>query len=271
MTQQSRRSHIVPQFYLRRFAEAERLTAIEIATGRILEQQHVRNVAVETDAYRSDGLVVEPGIDVEQEIAALENRFATALRDFIGQFPPSRELRNAVSDFVLFQLTRDPAKRMQYGDDRQGDWLLALGVLMNDPDDPARRGVLEENGLLEFREDARAAINERCWLLYEVPARGTAEFITSDSPVHLAGGVPDQRGLIDNADVYQLFLPLDRRHLLIMEQGSPQDDRAVKATVRDVLELNRKTVQSAIRFAYAHPGVNGRWLKSSVQPLPATT
>ena len=65
MTQQSRRNHIVPQFYLRRFAEAERLTAIEIATGRILEQQHVRNVAVETDAYRSDGLVVEPGIDVE--------------------------------------------------------------------------------------------------------------------------------------------------------------------------------------------------------------
>ena len=129
--------------------------------------------------------------------------------------------------------------------------------------------MLEESEWLEFREEARAAISERRWLLYEAQTGGTAEFITSDSPVHLAGGVPDQRGLIDNADVYQLFLPLDRRHLLIMEQGSPDDDRAVKATVRQVLELNQKTVQSAVRFVYAHPCANRRWLVSSVS-RPAT-
>ena len=132
--------------------------------------------------------------------------------------------------------------------------------------------MLEESEWLEFREEARAAISERRWLLYEAQAGGTAEFITCDYPVHLAGGVPDHRGLIANADVYQLFLPLDRRHLLIMEQGSPQDDDTVKTSVSRVLELNRKTVRSATRFAYAHPSVNQGWLMSSVQqPAPGTT
>ena len=142
---------------------------------------------------------------------------------------------------------------------------MALGLLMNDRGDPPRRCMLEDSGLLEFREDVRADIDERCWLLYEAPAGGTAEFITSDSPVHLAGGVPDERGLIRHADVHQLFLPLDHRHMLIMEQGSPADDRRVEASVSQVLELNRKIVLSARRFAYAHPEANRHWLRSSVR------
>ena len=268
MTQQPRRHHIVPQLYLRRFARKERLVAIEVATRRILENQHIRNVAFESDAYRPDGLLVDCGINVEGEIAELESRLAVALREFPNEFPPSRELRMAVSDIVLFQLVRSPRKRTQYGSDRWGQWLLSLGLLLNDPEDPARRSGLRDSDWLDVRENARSAISERRWLLYEAPADGTAEFVSCDSPVYLAGGRPDQRGLIRHSDVHQFFLPLDRYHMLIMEQGSPDEDRRVTATVDEVVELNLMTARAAVRFAYAHPGVNRRWLMSSV-PRPA--
>ena len=275
--QPAKRHHIVPKLYLRRFADEERITAIEIETGLILENQDITNVAFEKHANRPEGVLVDRGVDAECQISAVESGFAEALRDFPDKFPPSSELRKTVSDFVLFQIVRDPKKLAQYDDGEEEGTslkdhrLVALGLLLNDPNDPARRRVLEDSGLLEFREDVQADINERCWLLYEAPAGGTAEFITSDSPVHLAGGVPDEGGLIRHADVHQLLLPLDRRHLLIMEQGSPADDRRVKAGVSQVLELNRKIVQSARRFAYAHPTVNRRWLQSSVRRQPSVS
>ena len=111
MTQQPRRHHIVPQLYLRRFARKERLVAIEVATRRILENQHIRNVAFESDAYRPDGLLVDCGINVEGEIAELESRLAVALREFPNEFPPSRELRMALTAARTSNFGAMPASR----------------------------------------------------------------------------------------------------------------------------------------------------------------
>ena len=76
---------------------------------------------------------------------------------------------------------------------------------------------------------------------------------------------------MQHADVHQLFLPLDRHHLLILERGSPGDDRKFPASDSQVLELNRMTAHAARRFAYAHPAINRGWLKSSVYPVAAVT
>ena len=264
MQQQSRDHHIVPQLYLRRFASGERIVAIEIKTGRILENQNIKEVAFEKHANRPAGVLLDPGIDVEGEISVVEGRLAKTLRDFPSQFPPTDDTRNAVSDLILLQIVRDPRKRRQY-EDRAADpsslkdhQLAALLELSTDPAGPL---ILDPSERLEVRR----AVSERRWLLYEAPTGGTAEFITSDSPVHLAGGVPDERGPIRHADVHQLFLPLDRRHMLIMEQGSSASDRRIRASVSQIQQLNQKTLQSARRFAYAHPGINRGWLESSVR------
>lgn len=272
---QSRKHHFVPQFYLRRFAHEGRLTAVEIKSGRILEGQGTGAVAFETDANRPDGVLLDRGFDVEGELASLESRLANALRDFPNRFPPAGDTRDAISDFILLQIVRDPRKLRQHEDleEEVGSLknlqLMALGVLMNNPDDPVRRRGLQESGLLEFREEVRADVSERCWHLYEAPAGGMAEFITSDSPVYLVDG--KQRGLVQHADVHQMFLPLDRHHLLILERGSPEDDRKFAASDQQVLELNRMTAHAARRFAYAHPAINRGWLKSSVYPVAAVT
>ena len=121
-------------------------------------------------------MLIDRGVDAEAQISAAESGFAEALRDFPDKFPPSGEVRKTVSDFVLFQIVRDPKKLAQYDDgEKEGTALkdhrlVALGLLMNDPGDPPRRCMLEDSGLLEFREDVRADIDERCWLLYEAPA-----------------------------------------------------------------------------------------------------
>ena len=263
--QQSRDHHIVPQFYLRRFAAEGRIVAIEIKTGRMLENQNIEEVAFEKHGNRPAGVLIDQRMDVESEIAIAESRFARALREFPHPFPSSREIRETVSDFILFQIVRDPRKREQYeGRSLKDHQLLALGLLMNDPNNPEQRRLLDESGLLEPREEVRADVSERSWHLYETRAGGTAEFITSDSPVYLADW--EQHGLRQHADVHQMFLPLDRYHLLMLERGSPEDDRVVEASVSQVLELNRRTAHAARRFAYAHPAINRRWLRSSVQP-----
>ena len=267
MRRQSRNHHIVPQLYLRRFASGERIVAIEIKTGRILENQNIEEVAFEKHANRPAGVLLDPGIDVEGEISVEEGRLAKTLRDFPSHFPPTDHIRDAVSDFILLQIVRDPRKRTQYENTAEepgsikDHQLAALLELTTDPESPL---ILEP----AERQQLREAISERCWHLYEALPRGMAEFITSDSPVYLVDW--KQHGVMQHADVHQLFLPLDRHHLLILERGSPGDDRKFPASDSQVLELNRMTAHAARRFAYAHPDINRCWLKSSVYPIAAS-
>ena len=249
--QHSRRHHIVPKFYLRRFAKDDRLIAVDVKTRKTLTNVRVDQVAIVRDAYRPDGTVVPDHFDIENEISELERHFARALRQLGGSFPPDPRTRALVADFVVFQLIRRPEKRTVDGEDRWGDWLLMLGLLLNDPDDPGRRKMLADSELLEEREILRAAINERRWVLFEVPEAGTNEFITSDAPVYLTSENGADRST--HADADTVYLPLDRRHVLAMRRDATIDEERIAASTKYVTYLNQMTARNAIRFVYAHP------------------
>ena len=249
--QRSRRHHVVPAFYLRRFAKDGRLNAINVKTRQTLANQRVERLAFVKDAYRPDGIVVPDHFDIEKEIAELEGDFARALRQLGESFPPDPGTRALVADFVVFQLIRRPEKRTVEGEDRWGDWLLTLGLLMNDPDDPERREMLADSELLEERETLRAAISERRWVLFEVPAAGTKEFVTCDAPVYLANEGGEDESTHAEADT--VYLPLDRWHVLAMRREATTDERRIAASAKHVTSLNQMTARSAIRFVYAHP------------------
>ena len=247
----SRRNHVVPKSYLRRFAKDDRVNTVNVKTRKTLANVHVAQVAVVRDAYRPDGIVVPVHFDIEGEIAELERDFAHALRQLGESFPPDPRTRALVADFVVFQLIRQPGKQKVNGEDRRVEWLLTLGLLMNDPDDPERREIMNRSELLADRQTLRAAISDRRWVLFEVPEAGTKEFITSDAPVYLTSESGAHESTHAEADT--VYLPLDRRHMLAMRRGTSTDERRIPASTKHVTDLNQMTARSAIRFVYAHP------------------
>ena len=259
----SQRNHFVPVFYLRRFAKDDRLIAVNVKTRETLENQRVDRVAFARNTSQPDGIVVPAHFDIEREIAELEGDFAAALRQISSSFPPDPSMRALVADFVVFQLVRQPAKQRINGEDRRGDWLFTLGLLMKDPDDPKRREMLATSELLEGRLAMREAISDRRWVLFEVPTAGTKEFITSDAPVYLANesGVSES----SHAAADTVYLPLDRRHVLAMRRGELSEERTIEASARHVSYLNQAVARNATRFVYAHPDCHRGLLASAVR------
>lgn len=274
----ARRHHVTPQFYLRGFAdEHERILQIDNKTG-MTTRKRVSRVAFRNHAYRPDTLRV----DAEKELAEQETGFARLLRSFGRHWPPGSRERRAVARLLLLQICRDPDRRLDQlramreaipdawdeGESDQDVFLLSFGILLLDPDDADQRAKLAESGWLDRIEELVAVVSERAWTLLTLPS-GTAEFLTSDSPVvpTLSGPLPPSESGVANVTLLShaeaILFPLNRRQLLVAHEGSPSQDLTRRPQVREVLRLNAIVMHCAKRFAYGHPAIHPELIKNA--------
>ncbi len=240
------RHHILPRFYLERFADGAGMVDQYDRDDGSKRRLHVRNVLVERDFYtivNTDG--VADG-RVEQLLAAVEGNAAQALRNLFhpafGQWPPPIDYREALVHLVAFQLLRGRSHRraielMADFEFRlfwsQVDSANAASVLRDRGEDDSPESV---EGLLEALQDLddleiAPSTNDHIGIMLESFPQIAhvlrqrplylAEWdqpciITCDEPVLLCPH-PDQppglgTGVLTAAEIW---FPLDPRRLLI--------------------------------------------------------
>lgn len=260
------RHHVVPRFYLQRFALNEQVAVLDTQDER-WSIRATRDLAIR-DFYTFHHVDGHLDDSLEHMLSKLEGATSRLLNDRLNAFAKQRhfspEDRSVLDSFVAFQMVRGPEQRRSVE-------LIAdvYGKLMSEGRVP--RDELEE---LEFvphqNEHLRilGSLSER--MAGELARRSTCivttagpGFITCDEPVLLVdevsvgkrkGRLVGVRGL---ADAPAVILPLDPRTLLVYgEPGSdlPSHLRVDGRDARDLIEDVEQIVASkAYRWVIAHP------------------
>ncbi len=101
----SRRHHLLPQFYLRRFASAGEQIRVVARDGSKSFITSVAKAAAETDFYTVE-TKNGPSQELEKLLSQVEDLGASAIEQTIASFPPSPEVRVNLATFIAFQFTR---------------------------------------------------------------------------------------------------------------------------------------------------------------------
>lgn len=106
----AKRHHVVPQFYLRGFADGEKLTTVRLPGDQRFTQV-VRKAASETNFYALEGH--EGGEDAfEKALASVEGETAGVFDSVVrGVWPLPSDDRTALAYFVALQAVRGPEQR----------------------------------------------------------------------------------------------------------------------------------------------------------------
>ncbi len=108
-----KRSHIIPQMYLRNFAHGEQIAMHLVGSDRV-ETTSVRNVGVRSTFYRrtrADGTKID---DVEWSLAMLEGEVTPVLREVEIRWPLGRDDKAALAEFFAAQYVRGPRWRQHH-------------------------------------------------------------------------------------------------------------------------------------------------------------
>lgn len=150
-----KRHHLVPEFYLRRFANGQgRIALHRRATGQT-KTISVRDAAVGVGFYTVLDEQGTPSQRVETSILQkLDDRAATALRRLAsGPFPPAEADRSDLAMFIAFQALRGPAFRHQV--EAVGD-ITAKLLLQHTTREDLSRPL--EDGRIPSEEEVEAAL-----------------------------------------------------------------------------------------------------------------
>lgn len=262
-----RRSHIVPKFYLRAWAENERIAMRDAESG-VEEIRNLKTAGVLRDFYlreRPDGDEI---YDVEWSLGEAENAAAPLLRKLPKQWPPSPEDRNALAQFLGLQHLRGPAFRVWrrkliesaatsfahegYSAD---EIKAAVEHQLNATQDNAQ--------MLRLSRVTGSLFGSMHWTLVYF---GQPWLATSDQPIVVW---PLGRGqmrpspnddTVGLTDIFEVFVPLDPSHLLLMSWIYEADT---------VTEGERSHAALANSFCIANAGTQWFHLIGGDVPLTA--
>lgn len=279
----ARRHHVVPRFYLRRFADGrDRVVVIDKDMGKDWPSS-TGDAAVITDFYTVD-THDGPSDEAEALIASIEHKASDVLRQVdAGVWPLPHAERSIVANLLALQLTRGPQLRATLDRSMTEGIRLQFRVLAEN-DDFLMTHVQRDLGrvptpaeLDEYREAFRegeqyaelhmprsdhvmtllknaAEFVEPVFRMEWVLCEGQrAEFVTSDDPfvmwMHAQHGGP-AAGLYNAEEVH---MALDPGHCLLLRwRENPRDARAVAAEPQ-VVALNTRTALWAHRFVILRP------------------
>jgi len=291
--QTKRRHHTVPAFYLRGFADGEKLLAVTLP-GQQRFTQMVKDATVETDFYAIPGH--EDGDDVlEDALADLEGKVAPVIARVVARKPLLPGDRGTLAYYIAVQGARSPAQKRNVdalraqiarleiglgGRQRFRERFLSRGLELTDeqldelwqqamgPDGPPLQVSSTEfaQQMLITADELLRYIVGRPWtFIYFDDDRA---LITSDDPVTLvAHADANPWEGIGYGTAGEIMLPISRRVALVMED---LDEAAQSLRLEDVAAgkydtlrrgneavqrvLNLQTAHNASKWIYVHPG-----------------
>jgi hypothetical protein len=277
-----RHQHTVPKFYLRRFADGERLVRAPI-DGTPPRTVGVSDAAVRKDFYSFRGADGQLDDFVEDALAKLEDDAARVLRLAVdeGCWPLPDDAREVMAYWVAAQHLRVPARRQ--ANNEIADHLLkviaaaggksgwrrrmeeAAGGLVSD--DEVDRAWAEVSDFSSYEIEAPVeehlhqmglmlpqvadVLMQRTWVLVRFQRK---TLITSDHPVVQIWdpAIPRWRGQ-GLANVPAVWMPLDRRAALLMLLPGGMSDRTTAPTAAMAQDLNQRVASSARSAVFHHP------------------
>lgn len=306
----ARRHHTVPRFYLRGFAENDRIATVRLPGDRRFLQS-VNDASVSKDFYAVESH--EDGEDViEKALSKVEGITAEVFRSITnGTWPLSYDDRMVLGYFISLQATRVPAQRrtmdhiarqmlrLQVGaggkaglrqqlteqggevTDKLVETLWDQAVQPEGP--PIQRPKVEHiSQMLQLAEAILKYVVGRPWVLVRFNRRS---LITSDAPVGLIRDPNDQpwQGA-GYATAWGITFPLTRRTGLLMANPGPLmemqvpveqahqglTDRAESGTTELERFFNQHTVANASVWLFHHPD-DERFVPGDLpEPAPVT-
>lgn len=276
-----RRHHVVPRFYLRRFADnAGQVIRVELP-GLRRHLLSVNNAAVVNDFYLMEG--DDTATDAfENALSTLEGRAATAFQTLIDQrqLPLDPQVRAVIAVWAAAQHLRTVAARQAGSEltDAAVKLSIAIGgrealgrALETIEGHPATAAEIDEAWQLmtqfeQYRvENAQVlhleaidrrlpsladAFSQRGW---QVVRFSVDALVTTDTPaVLMRGPGDDPRMPVGTATAGGILVPLDRRIALVMtEPGDPDLELAGDAVLARA--LNQQVVAQARSAVFHHP------------------
>ena len=280
-----RHHHTVPRFYLRRFADGERLVRVPIDGGpsRIVG---VSDAAVRKDYYSFRGDEGQLDDSVEEALSKLEDDAARVLRRILDEdlWPLPGDARKVMADWVAVQHLRVPARRQAH--DEIAEHLLKLMIAAGGK--PGLRQRMEEaaGGPVPDRDveetwaqvsdfssyTIKASVAEhlgqmgmmlplvadvllrRTWVLVQFQRK---TLITSDHPVVQIWDPASPKALGQGlATVPVVWMPLSRRAALLMVLPGGGTDRRTAPSATMAHDLNQRVANSARSAVFHHPEDN---------------
>lgn len=276
------RHHLVPRFYLERWAVPGRaLKAIRRSTGEVLVRR-AKTVAFETDAYAIESPIEGKSYVVEEALSALESEAAIALRNMLSSWPPSQKDKESWSLLMAFQLTRGAAFRDNQNtiaeymlktqmalDSREpavmhqrleaagleptDENLELLREMMDEPD--SYRMALRPAYLLkhafEIAFEALRYLVLREWSLVHIDL---PLFVTCDHPLSLHSRSQNLGpfGSVGLMTADEIWMPLDPRVVLVMTHPDTEP-RVGTVPIEEVPGLNARIALECDEWVVAHP------------------
>ncbi|WP_456598819.1 DUF4238 domain-containing protein [Blastococcus sp. SYSU DS0616] len=285
----ARRHHTVPRFYLRGFAEHERVVTVRLP-GEQRFPQSINDASVAKNFYAVAGH--EDGDDViEKGLSEVEGATAEVFKKIgNGTWPLLLQDRMALGYFVALQATRLPAQRRtmdhitrqvlrlevgaggkpglrrrleQRGSEVTDELVETLWKQATRPEGPPieRPNVEHIKQMIELADELHKYIVGRPWTLVQFVRRS---LITSDAPVGLVPDPQDEPWAgVGYMTAWGITFPLTRKLGLLM--GSPEPlielDIPVQRTHEGATDTTRAGTTQLERFFNHHTVMNAsEWL-----------
>lgn len=294
-----RRHHLIPKFYLRRWADERNQIAVFPVDGSSPYLANVDNAGVEVDFYSVE---TEEGVwvdDVEALVMGpVETAAGVAMRRVDeGLWPADLDARTGLANFLALQLVRgwrfremtqsvaDALVRgvnehlarnpqaMSRALDYAGEPALSpdeLEVQMRRMRDSANFEVVEHpnasiRAMLQIASEFVEAFGNMSWRLGDAVA---GSFLTSDHPIGLWHPESHEYpvGLLNAREI---TLPLDPTKCMLL-QWNREPELRWRASEEEVRVLNALTAASASKQIYAHPSALDQGLSALIGPTPST-
>jgi hypothetical protein len=289
----ARRHHTVPRFYLRGFAEQERIATVRLP-GVQRFAQSINDASVAKDFYAVAGH--GNGDDViEKSLSGIEGATAEVFRAIAnGTWPLSFDDRMSLGYFVALQATRVPVQRRtmdhiarqmlrlkigaggkpglrqrleQQGSEVTDELVETFWQQVTRPEGPPieRPKIEHIKQMIELAGELHKYIVGRPWTLVQFDRRS---LITSDAPVGLVRDAQDELRMgVGYMTAWGITFPLTRKLGLLMSSPQPlielkipveqthqgAADRKQLGTTQLERFFNHHTVVNASEWLFHHP------------------
>jgi hypothetical protein len=277
-----RRQHLVPNFYLRRFANANHQVAVVNRVTGERTVQKTDNVMVEHNFYTFQSTAGEISYQLEKLLSGIEGAGGAAIKRIVaGFFAPSPADRDALATLMAFQLVRSRKVRKQQemsadayqkvllrglGEDEVRTRLGARGRPATDEEVKAVMDSLADLDTMEIVPPPEEHLKTMLHLAPQlfphlvnmrihVVEWKERSLLTSDHPiVYFKRNRHPLMGFgLENCD--EVWFPVDPRHLLLLTHARPFDppERVLPGTPEFAREVNHLVAWHAYEWIVTHP------------------